>query len=144
MGEHDLNHHEPQAVVREHSAGRESRLEDLQPGVATHGVAPGAIVRCRNRDWVLLPSDSPDVHLLRPLTGATDEVVAVHKQLTNLIGYDLPEERVRSATFPLPSPEDLADAASAHLLWQAARLTLREGATPFRSLGRISIRPRIY
>ena len=33
---------------------------------------------------------------------------------------------------------------SAHLLWQAARLTLREGATPFRSLGRISIRPRIY
>jgi superfamily II DNA or RNA helicase len=82
--------------------------------------------------------------LLRPLTGATDEVVAVHKQLTNLIGYDFPEERVRPATFPLPSPEDLADAASAHLLWQAARLTLREGATPFRSLGRISIRPRMY
>jgi SNF2 family DNA or RNA helicase len=84
------------------------------------------------------------VHLLRPLTGATDEVVAVHKQLTNLIGYDLPEERVRSDTFPPPSPEDLSDAASAHLLWQAARLTLREGATPFRSLGRISIRPRVY
>jgi hypothetical protein len=112
--------------------------------VATHGVTPGAIVRCRNRDWVLLPGDSPAVHLLRPLTGATDEVVAVHKQLTNLIGYDFPEERVRPATFPLPSPEDLADAASAHLLWQAARLTLREGATPFRSLGRISIRPRLY
>jgi superfamily II DNA or RNA helicase len=93
---------------------------------------------------VLLPSAAPDVHLLRPLTGATDEVVAIHKQLTDLIGYDLPQERVRSATFPLPSPDDLADAASAHLLWQAARLTLREGATPFRSLGRISIRPRIY
>ena len=103
-------------------------------------MTPGAIVRCRNRDWVLLPGDSPAVHVLRPLTGATDEVVAVHKQLTDLIGYDFPEERVRPATFPLPSPEDLADAASAHLLWQAARLTLREGATPFRSLGRISIR----
>jgi superfamily II DNA or RNA helicase len=105
---------------------------------------PGSIVRCRNRDWVLLPSDSPDVFLLRPLTGATDEVVAVHKQLTDLIGYTLPEERVRPATFPLPTPDDVADAASAELLWQAARLTLREGATPFRSLGRISIRPRIY
>jgi hypothetical protein len=93
---------------------------------------------------VLLPGDSPEVHLLRLLAGATDEVVAVHKQLTNLIGYDFPEERVRPATFPLPSPEDLADAASAHLLWQAARVTLREGATPFRSLGRISIRPRMY
>jgi superfamily II DNA or RNA helicase len=121
-----------------------SRLEDLQPGATGHGMSPGSIVRCRNRDWVLLPSESSEVHLLRPLTGATDEVVAIHKQLTDLIGYDLPEERVCSATFPLPSPEDLSDAASAHLLWQAARLTLREGATPFRSLGRISIRPRIY
>src|SRR5207244_7228754 len=104
----------------------------------------GSLCSCLHREWVLLPSDSPDVHLLRPLTGTTHEVVAVHKQLTNLIGYDLPEERVRSATFPLPSLEDLADAASAHLLWQAARLTLREGATPFRSLGRLSIRPRMY
>ncbi len=121
-----------------------SRLESPQANGAAHGVTPGSIVRCRNRDWVLLPSDMPDVHLLRPLTGATDEVVAVHKQLTNLIGYDLPAERVRSAGFPLPSPEDVSDAASAHLLWQAARLTLREGATPFRSLGRISIRPRVY
>jgi superfamily II DNA or RNA helicase len=121
-----------------------SHLEDLQPGAPALGMSPGSIVRCRNRDWVLLPSESSEVHLLRPLTGATDEVVAIHKQLTDLVGYDLPEERVRSATFPLPSPEDLSDAAGAHLLWQAARLTLREGATPFRSLGHISIRPRIY
>lgn len=121
-----------------------NRQEDPHPGAAAQGLSPGAIVRCRNRDWVLLPSDSPDIHLLRPLTGATDEVVAVHRQLADLIGYALPEERVRSATFPLPSPDDLSDAASAHLLWQAARLTLREGATPFRSLGRISIRPRVY
>ncbi len=105
---------------------------------------PGSIVRCRNRDWVLLPSDQDEVYLLRPLTGATDDIVAIHKQLTTLIGYDLPEERVRSATFPLPTADDLSDAASAQLLWQAARLTLREGATPFRSLGRVSIRPRVY
>src|SRR4051812_10850483 len=107
-------------------------------------VNPGSIVRCRNRDWVLLPSERDDVHLLRPLAGALHEVVAVHKQLTDLIGYDLPEERVRPSRFEPPLPEDLADAASAHLLWQAARLTLREGATPFRSLGRITIRPRVY
>ena len=35
-------------------------------------------------------------------------------------------------------------ATSAHLLWQAARLTLRDGATPFRSFGRMSVRPRVY
>jgi superfamily II DNA or RNA helicase len=105
---------------------------------------PGCIVRCRNRDWVLLPSDRPDLLRLRPLAGATDEVVAIHRGLTTLVGYDLPEERVRPSAFPPPSAEDVSDAASAHLLRQAARLTLREGATPFRSLGRISIRPRVY
>jgi len=105
---------------------------------------PGCIVRCRNRDWVLLPSERDDLYLLRPLTGATDEVVAVHKGLSNLVGGSLPLERVSSTTFPPPTADDVSDAASAHLLWQAARLTLREGATPFRSLGRISIRPRTY
>lgn len=107
-------------------------------------VTPGALVRCRHRDWVLLPSERDDLYLLRPLTGATDEVVALHKGLSDLIGYSLPEERLRPAVFPLPTVDDLADSASAHLLWQAARLTLREGATPLRSLGRISIRPRVY
>ena len=68
---------------------------------------PGCIVRCRNRDWVLLPSDDAEVYLLRPLTGATDEVVAVHKQLAELVGYELPEERLRSATFPLPTEADV-------------------------------------
>ena len=105
---------------------------------------PGSIVQCRNREWVLLPSENDDVFLLRPLTGATDEVVAIHKRLTDLIGYSLPDERVRSATFPLPTQNDTSNAVGAHLLWQAARLSLREGATPFRSLGRISIRPRTY
>jgi SNF2 family DNA or RNA helicase len=105
---------------------------------------PGSIVRCRNRDWVLLPSSRTDVYSLRPLTGAADEVVQIHKALSDLIQSTLAEERVRSANFPLPTVEDVADASCAHLLWQAARLSLREGATPFRSLGRISIRPRVY
>src|SRR5260370_8105633 len=105
---------------------------------------PGSIVQCRNREWVLLPSDRADLLLLRPLTGATDEVVAVHKKLTDLIGYSFPEERVRSAKFRPPTTNDTSNAAGAHLLWLAARLTLREGATPLRSLGRVSIRPRTY
>ena len=45
---------------------------------------PGSIVRCRNRDWVLLPGDQCDVYLLRPLTGSTEDVVAVHKRLYRL------------------------------------------------------------
>lgn len=106
--------------------------------------SPGSVVRWREREWVLLPSESDEVWALRPLTGTEDDVVMVHKRLSNLAGYDLPAERVELASFPLPTLEDFSDAASVHLLWQAARLILREGATPLRSLGRISIRPRVY
>lgn len=105
---------------------------------------PGSIVRVRGRDWVLLPSDSEDVCLLRPLTGTIDDVVALHKSISNIIQYDIPEERISPSQFPPPSLDDLSDAASSHLLWQASRLTLRDGAAPFRSLGRVSIRPRVY
>ncbi|GIW95176.1 MAG: helicase [Pirellulaceae bacterium] len=105
---------------------------------------PGSIVRFRDRDWVLLPSDDPKTAKLRPLTGAIDEVVAVHRELEKLVQYTLAEERIQPSQFPAPSPDDLSDAGSAFLLWQAARLTLREGATPLRCLGRISIRPRVY
>ncbi|MCD6339341.1 MAG: hypothetical protein J7M29_08205 [Verrucomicrobia bacterium] len=87
----------------------------------------------RERDWVLLPSDDENIHRLRPLTGATDEVIAVHRSLSALIQYTLPEEGIRPSQFPPPSPDDLSDAAGAHLLWQAARLTLRDGATLSRS-----------
>ncbi len=107
-------------------------------------ISPGSIVRFRNREWVLLPSEQSELVKLRPLTGAVDETIAVHLRLSDIVAYSFPEERIQSASFPLPSPGDLSDATSAHLLWQAARLMLREGATPFRSLGRISIRPRVY
>ena len=105
---------------------------------------PGTIVRARDRLWVLLPSDDPDYYVLRPLASLTDDAVALYKPLTDLLAYTLPEERLSEATFPPPKPDDVSDAVSARLLWQAARLTLREGAAPFRSLGRISIRPRLY
>jgi superfamily II DNA or RNA helicase len=105
---------------------------------------PGSIVRCRNREWVVMPADTDEVIALRPLTGTPDDVVHIHRKLMNLVGGALPFERITPASFPLPTAEDVSDATSAHLLWQAARLTLREGATPFRSLGRISIRPRTY
>jgi hypothetical protein len=86
----------------------------------------GSIVRCRNRDWVLMPSGESQHFCLRPLTGATDETVVMHRGLANLVGMNLPGELLGEASFPVPTSDDLADAASAYLLWQAARLTLRE------------------
>jgi hypothetical protein len=139
------------------NSGREATIQDpkrrfgcsLQVGTPDQGTRldpmnPGSIVRCRNREWVLLPADNGDVFVLRPLTGTPDDVVHVHRGLANHVGYTLPFERVTPASFPMPAADDVADAASTYLLWQAARLVLREGAAPFRSLGRISIRPRTY
>jgi superfamily II DNA or RNA helicase len=99
----------------------------------------GSIVRCRNREWVILPSSDENLLLLRPLTGSEKEICGIFRPLSNL-GFD----RVEPANFPLPKPEDTGDAIGAELLWNAARLSLRDGAGPFRSLGRVSVRPRAY
>ena len=44
-------------------------------------VAPGALVRARGRDWVVLPSQEPDVLLLRPLTGGDEEAIGLFRPI---------------------------------------------------------------
>ena len=95
----------------------------------------GSLVRARGRDWVALPAVQPGLVRLKPLTGLD------HQE----IGLFLPLERqVEQASFPHPDPDSVADAAAARLLFEAARLSLRSGAAPFRSLGHISVTPRPY
>ncbi len=106
-------------------------------------VRPGCIVDFRGRQWVLLESGE-ESWKLRPLTGGADDVVAVHKELSRVLGAELEEERLKLSLFPLPSPDDVLDLQAVRLFWRAARLTLREAAAPFRSFGKISVRPRRY
>ncbi len=96
----------------------------------------GTLITLRNREWVILPSENPDLLLLRPLSGSEREIAGVYLPL----GLETPSP----ATFPLPDPAHAGDYESARLLWDAARLTLRSGAGPFRCLGRLSVRPRPY
>jgi SNF2 family DNA or RNA helicase len=103
------------------------------------GHSVGSIVKCRNREWVVIPSNDENLLMLRPLTGSEIEACGIYKPFSQ-IGID----RVYPAKFPLPEPEHSGDAVSVRLLWNAARLSLRDGAAPFRSLGRISVRPRPY
>lgn len=107
-------------------------------------VRPGSVVRFRHREWIVLPSDNPEVVLLRPLTGTTEDAVPIHSWISQLLGSSLLSERLEPARFPPPDPTRLTDAEAVRLLAQAARLLLREGAAPLRSLGRISVRPRPY
>jgi len=53
-------------------------------------------------------------------------------------------EPVESASFPLPTRDQLGDFSSGQLLRDAARLSTRAAAGPFRSFGRIAIEPRPY
>jgi superfamily II DNA or RNA helicase len=96
----------------------------------------GSLVRCREREWVVLPSPNEDLLLLRPLGGAAAEVC----------GIFLPVEgdRVVEASFAPPEPDAMGDFEAGALLRNAARLSLRSGAGPFRSLGRLGVRPRPY
>ncbi len=109
----------------------------IQEQAALEGhMTPGSLVRARGRDWVVLPSAEPDVLRLRPLAGGDEEGV----------GLFLPLEgrEVVATTFGPPDPAQAGDATGSLLLRDAARLSLRAGAAPFRSLGRISVAPRPY
>ncbi|MBX5493895.1 MAG: DEAD/DEAH box helicase [Bryobacteraceae bacterium] len=103
------------------------------------GISVGSIVKCRNREWVVLPSPDEELYLLRPLAGSEHETIGIHSRLAAL---DL--DRIEPAHFPLPNLDQAGDAMSVELLFNAARLTLRDGAGPFRLLGHISVRPRPY
>ena len=95
---------------------------------------PGALVKARGREWVVLPDSTDDVLLVRPIGGLDDEVVGICKTI----------ELVTSASFSLPNPEQPGDFNSCRLLRDAARLSTRSAAGPFRSFGKIAVDPRPY
>ena len=96
----------------------------------------GSMVRARGRDWVVLPDSGPDFLVLKPLGGSDAEVTGIY---TGTGG-----EEVTSAAFAPPSPTTFGTASGARLLLNAARLAVRSGAGPFRSLGRLGVEPRPY
>lgn len=100
--------------------------------------APGSLVHVRRRDWVVMPSPDTDLLLIRPLGGSEEETTGIYLPLA------FAEDKPTSAEFPKPVPADIGDFASARLLYNAARLSFRSGAGPFRSLAKLSFRPRPY
>jgi superfamily II DNA or RNA helicase len=72
--------------------------------------------------------------IVRPVGGLDEEITGILPAV----------ESVESAAFPLPTREDIGDFASGQLLREAARLSTRAAAGPFRSFGRIAAEPRPY
>ncbi len=107
------------------------------PATKTH--SPGTLVHLRGRDWIVQPSeDSEELLVIKPLGGSDEETTAIYLPLS--FEEDIPQD----AEFPRPTSEDLGNISSARLLYEAARLSFRNGAGPFRSLAKISFRPRAY
>jgi superfamily II DNA or RNA helicase len=96
----------------------------------------GSLVKARGREWVVLPSEDPEVLRVRPL-GGTDE---------DAQGIYLPLERndVTPAALPPPDPKYAGNAVAASLLRDAARRGFRAAAGPLRSVARIAVEPRPY
>ena len=95
---------------------------------------PGTLVHARGREWVVQPGSTEELLVLRPVAGLDEETTGLLPAV----------EPVASATFPLPGRDDLGDFASGRLLRDAARLSTRAAAGPFRSFGRLALDPRPY
>ncbi len=95
---------------------------------------PGTLVHARGREWVVLPDSTEDLLMVRPVGGLDEEITGIVPAI----------ESVASTTFPLPTRDDLGDFSSGLLLREAARLSTRAAAGPFRSFGRIAAEPRPY
>ena len=99
---------------------------------------PGKLVSLRGREWVVLPSDAPDLLVVKPLGGSDEETTGIFLPL------EIPSENPQDARFAPPTVEDLGDISTARFLYDAARLAFRNGAGPFRALAKLSFRPRAY
>jgi superfamily II DNA/RNA helicase len=95
---------------------------------------PGTLVRARGREWVVLPESTDELLMVRPVGGLDEEIVGILPAV----------DTVESASFSLPGREDVGDFTSGRLLRDAARLSTRSAAGPFRSFGRIAAEPRPY
>ena len=98
--------------------------------------SPGSLVACRGRNWVVMPSGHAAVTLLRPVDGSEDDAVGIYRRLE--------PDAVSGASYPLPQAQRAGDLAGVLLLRDALRLSLRAGAGPFRSVGRLMVAPRPY
>ena len=85
---------------------------------------------------MVLPPEEPEVVRLRPVDGSEAESVGIY--------LPLEPRALRPSEYHPPDPDLAGDFTGALLLRDAARLSLRSGAGPFRSMGRLSVAPRPY
>lgn len=99
---------------------------------------PGELINYRGRDWMILPSNDPQLINIKPLGGSDEEATAI------FLPIEFPLEKINNTTFPDPKPTEIGGFETAKLLFDASRLSFRNVAGPFRCIGKLSFRPRSY
>jgi len=87
---------------------------------------------------VVLPSNDPDLLMVKPIGGSDEEITAIFLPL------NIPGEDVKETRFPEPTESNLSNFASAKMLFDATRLSFRNASGPFRCMGKLGFRPRSY
>lgn len=95
---------------------------------------PGNLVKVRGREWVVLPDSTAELLMVRPIGGLDDEVVGICTAI----------EDIASSTFPPPDWQSPGDYHACRLLRDAARISTRAAAGPFRSFAKLAVEPRPY
>lgn len=99
---------------------------------------PGNLITYRNRDWMVLPSNQEDVLMVKPLGASDEEITGIYLPLARGL------EQIEPASFKEPTKDQIGNFETAKLLFNAARLSLRNAAGPFRSMAKLSFEPRAY
>ncbi len=97
---------------------------------------PGALIRARGREWIVLPETRAGMLRLRPLGGSEEDAT--------LICVVLERMPIEPAAFALPDPNQPGPQQAGLILRDALRMKLRAGAGPFRSFGNLAVEPRAY
>lgn len=90
---------------------------------------PGSLVQTRNRKWIILPSPDDNLLVMKPLGGSEDEITGIYLPLR------FNDDIIKTTEFPYPTKDDLGDLATAKILYNATRLSLRNASGPFRISG---------
>jgi len=101
-------------------------------------IKPGKLIKLRGREWVVLPSDDMEILNVKPLGGTASEITSI------FLPFEFGNEKMEEVYFPLPDTNNIGDFNSAKLLYDAIRLSFREAAGPFRSIGKLNFTPRAY
>jgi superfamily II DNA or RNA helicase len=87
---------------------------------------------------MVMPSNDPELVLLKPLGGSDEEITGVFMPL------NMPGDHIKITHLDRPIAADINDFSSAKLLFDASRLSFRNASGPFRCMGKLSFRPRAY